>query len=63
MGRSTQRRSRMSISKTRELPTKKVIDWNRGAFFEVQNFSCDTIGVDHTAAALHENVARQSFEE
>ena len=63
MGRPTQRRSRMGISKTWELPPKEVIHRKHGAFFQVQNLAGDTIGVDHAAAALHEDVAGQSFEE
>ena len=63
MGRPTQRLSRMRISKTGKLPTEEVVHREHRAFFQVQNLARYTIGVDHAAAALHEDVAGQSFEE
>ena len=53
----------MRVDKAGELPAKKIVDGQERTFLQVQNLARPTIGVDHIAAPLHKDVARQGFEE
>jgi hypothetical protein len=53
----------MSVDEAGELPAKKIVHRQGRAFLQVQNLTRATIRVDHIAAPLHKDVARQGFKE
>jgi len=52
----------MRIYKAGKLPTEQSVDAQDRIFFKMKDLARNTIGINHIAAALDEDIAWQRFE-